>query len=217
MKRFILIRHGQSEDNAGLPSRGLGLAPLTEIGCEQAAIVADILEEKPDLIVSSDFVRAVQTAEPTRKKFPDSSYERWPVEEFRQLGSKRYQGLDMRERGNIYRSHWDRNDPHYADGDGAESLAEMVDRLVEMRNRLMQAEAGLIYLFSHGFFLRSFMALHMLGKPDIIIDNMRMFREMTRSFHIPNCGMIHGAITPEQTILLSPILTDHLPKRKHSY
>jgi probable phosphoglycerate mutase len=68
--RVWLIRHGQSESNAGLPTNGPAVTPLTAIGREQAERVAGAFTEPPALIVASPFIRARQTAEPTRRCFP---------------------------------------------------------------------------------------------------------------------------------------------------
>jgi broad specificity phosphatase PhoE len=60
--RFILIRHGQSEGNRDkrFPSH---LAPLTELGRNQAQAVAQWIEQRyrPHLVVVSPFTRTYQT------------------------------------------------------------------------------------------------------------------------------------------------------------
>src|SRR5262245_709170 len=66
-----LIRHGESESNAGTPSAEPGASPLTARGREQAAGLAATLPEPPTLIVASPYRRAAQTAEPTAARFPD--------------------------------------------------------------------------------------------------------------------------------------------------
>ena len=51
-----MIRYGQSESNAGLPTNGPGASPLTALGREQAARTAATFTAPPDLIVGSPFV-----------------------------------------------------------------------------------------------------------------------------------------------------------------
>jgi len=63
--RVWLIRHGQSESNAGLPSADWQGIPLTELGHQQAARIAGVFTDPPKLIVSSPYLRAQQTAQPT--------------------------------------------------------------------------------------------------------------------------------------------------------
>ena len=82
MIRVFLIRHGESESNAGLPSADPGSAPLTPDGHRQARQVARVLADAPALIVTSPYLRARQTAQPTISRFPGAACEEWPVQEF---------------------------------------------------------------------------------------------------------------------------------------
>ena len=66
MKRFILIRHGQAENNLHNLVGGWSDVNLTELGIKQAQAVAHRLEEELKetyQIYSSDLKRAKQTAE----------------------------------------------------------------------------------------------------------------------------------------------------------
>lgn len=63
-RRLILLRHGQTAWNAEHRFQGHADPPLDDVGRGQARAVADVLAAmQPDLLVSSDAVRAVQTAE----------------------------------------------------------------------------------------------------------------------------------------------------------
>ena len=67
MTIVFLIRHGESQSNAGLPTTSPNNVALTPQGRQQARHVADFLKFYPslDLIVTSPYLRAKQTAEPT--------------------------------------------------------------------------------------------------------------------------------------------------------
>ena len=86
MVRVWLIRHGQSESNAGLPSLDWRNIPLTELGRRQAERVAEVFADPPRLIVTSPYLRARQTAQPTIDRYPEAAFEEWPVQEFSYLG-----------------------------------------------------------------------------------------------------------------------------------
>lgn len=86
MIRVFLIRHGQSESNAGLRSADPGSAPLTPDGHRQARQIARVLADVPALIVTSPYLRARQTAQPTISRFPQAACQEWPVQEFTYLG-----------------------------------------------------------------------------------------------------------------------------------
>lgn len=67
MTRLIVIRHGFSESNAVRRFTGQADIPLSAVGREQAARVADYLcaNEHIDAIYASDLCRAVDTVAPT--------------------------------------------------------------------------------------------------------------------------------------------------------
>ena len=73
---IILVRHGQSVTNAGGRAADQVSNPLTELGRAQAREFAERLDCKPTLFVTSPFLRAQQTSEPLRQRFPNV-----PVEE----------------------------------------------------------------------------------------------------------------------------------------
>jgi glucosyl-3-phosphoglycerate phosphatase len=63
MMRLLLVRHGQSEWNAGRVLQGQADVPLSEIGRAQAAALAPVIAALgPDRAVTSDLIRASATA-----------------------------------------------------------------------------------------------------------------------------------------------------------
>src|SRR5438270_13987087 len=79
--RIILVRHGQSVTNAGGRAADQVSNLLTELGRAQALGFSERLTCKPALIVVSPFLRAQQTAEPLRRRFPDVPVEECPIQE----------------------------------------------------------------------------------------------------------------------------------------
>jgi glucosyl-3-phosphoglycerate phosphatase len=64
LQRLVLLRHGQTDYNVAGRMQGHIDSMLTEIGLEQATAVApEIARLAPDLLISSDLRRAVDTAE----------------------------------------------------------------------------------------------------------------------------------------------------------
>lgn len=70
MTKLILVRHGQSQANAGLIFAGHSDFDLSELGHKQAALLADHLvgRESITAIYSSDLRRAYHTATPTAER-----------------------------------------------------------------------------------------------------------------------------------------------------
>ncbi len=63
IRRLVMLRHGQTEYNAGSRMQGQLDTELTDLGREQAAAAAEVLAKRqPLIIVSSDLRRALDTA-----------------------------------------------------------------------------------------------------------------------------------------------------------
>ncbi len=154
--RAVFIRHGQSTGNAGLPCHDLALLELTELGWRQAREVAAVWRERPDLIVTSPYLRTQQTSRPTRERFPDVPVEVWPIEEFTYLQPSRWNGtLSVERKGSVER-YWQACDPAYCDGEGAESFSTLLRRAEAALTLLAQLpEDALAYVFSHGQFIQA--------------------------------------------------------------
>lgn len=218
MKKFVLIRHGQSEDNAGILSRGQGKALLTNKGEQQAKCTGKQWREKPDLIVISSYIRTEQTAAPTIRRYSDVPVKTWPIEEFRQLSAARYDGVNTQERFAHYQAHWDQNDPDFKDGDGvgAESIREFAKRLDKLEKNLRKTDFNLAYIFCHGFFLRAFMLRHLWGSTRPMTEKIETFHTSIRAWHYPNCGIVNGTIFEDGTMQLSNISIEHIPRNLRS-
>lgn len=63
IRRLVMLRHGQTEYNAGSRMQGQLDTELSDLGRDQAAAAAEVLAKRqPLLIVSSDLKRALDTA-----------------------------------------------------------------------------------------------------------------------------------------------------------
>lgn len=193
MLRAWLIRHGESESNAGAPSADPGASKLTERGREQARRVAAAIPEPPALIVVSPFVRAVQTAEPTIARFPAVPREEWPVQEFTYLGGFHHRLSTSEERRPQALEFWQRADPHASIG-GAESFADLVGRARALVDGLARQPAGPVAVFTHGTFMRAVMWTLLTGGP-VDHEGMLGFQQFADGIGIPN-GTVVGLRFP---------------------
>lgn len=183
-----LMRHGQSVGNVDQPTQNHADIPLTELGREQAKRLAGRLDKKPELIVMSSFLRAQQTAEPLREKYPDVPTEIWPeTAEFTYLSPARCRGTRRSDRIPLVREYWQRQNPDYHDGGGAESFADFVKRAELIRERLLQRPENDIALYSHGQFLNCLIdvAIHPYATT---AERMARFRSLPE---LPNAGLIY--------------------------
>lgn len=151
---LLLVRHGQSEWNAaGLMQGQTPHPPLTELGHVQAAGAArELVALRPRALLSSDLVRATQTAEycarATGLRFATAP----------ELREQRYGVLE----GRPSRELWDLvdwADPHWA-AEGGESLAQLHGRVVAYLEELCaQPPADVVALVTHGDTIRAAQAV----------------------------------------------------------
>jgi probable phosphoglycerate mutase len=156
---LLLVRHGQSEWNAaGLMQGQTPHVPLTRLGHQQAAQAAAELAGlavdgvAPGALLSSDLLRAVQTAEHC------AAATGLPVQTTPAL---REQGYGVLE-GRPSRELWDLvdwSDPHWS-AEGGESLAQLHGRVAELFARLRaDPPAPVVALVTHGDTIRAAQAV----------------------------------------------------------
>lgn len=83
MITVFLVRHGESQANAGFATPDPGKVELASLGEKQANEVATFLKEHTPLnfIVTSPYLRTKRTAESTKLLFPTADVEEWEVQE----------------------------------------------------------------------------------------------------------------------------------------
>jgi broad specificity phosphatase PhoE len=210
MIRAFLIRHGESESNAGLSSADPGAIPLTAAGHRQAEQVARALVDVPALIVTSPYLRARQTAQPTVSRFPAVACRQWPVQEFTYLGDLHGRATTAREREPYVRAYWDRAEPQAA-SPGAESFAGLLGRIAGFLKRLGAQESGPVVVFTHGLFMRALAWSLLTGVTMPDPEQMRGFRSFADRYLIPNGGVVELRQAGHGAPALLAASTIHLP------
>lgn len=155
MANIWFIRHGESESNAGLPSISSGSPPLTLKGREQALNLSKAIKIEPDLIITSSFIRTIETAAPTVEKYPEAKREIWPVEEFTYHSSPSYANTTLPQRRSAGIKYWRNGDPDHNNGPGAESFNNLLDRTRQTYKLIKDNKSKFILVFSHGWFMRA--------------------------------------------------------------
>jgi broad specificity phosphatase PhoE len=213
-----LIRHGESEANAGLPTLSPAKTPLTARGHQQSQQIAHYLSQPtiqpPDLIVTSPYWRTQQTAQPTRERFSEVPHQEWLVQEFTYLAPSRYQGSTIEQRRPLSDAYWLKNDPVYVDGDGAESFANLIGRAQVTHRQIRQLPPGFTVIFSHGRYIRALlwvMLMQLAEAPLAQLDarRMRQFQHFINAFSVPN-GSILKLRSDAADLWFSGIEIEHL-------
>jgi len=158
-----LVRHGQSTANAGITSVDNEKVTLTELGFQQSAELALRLVNEPNLLIVSPFLRTQLTAEAIRCKWPTVPYEIWPIHEFSYLDAEKCKNTSVMTRRPWVESYWQRGDPEYVDGPGAESFESFMRRLSVFDERLMAMSCDFVVVVGHGQFIRAYLECRKSG------------------------------------------------------
>jgi broad specificity phosphatase PhoE len=176
--RILLVRHGQSVANAGgIPPDHI-INPLTELGHAQAKAFADGFSCEPTLFLISSYQRAQQTSVPLRQRYPEVPIEEWPIHEFHYLNPAQHNGTSETQQMPHILKFWERDDPAYSDGHGAESFSDFLNRGREAIKRLARLKSeGCIVVFTHGFFMQAIRVLLLFphATDQQLMSNFRRF------------------------------------------
>lgn len=195
LKEIWLVRHGESIANAGAATQDHITISLSKKGQEQANQISLLVPYQPDLIVTSPFIRTHQTAEPILKRFPGAKHEVWEVQEFTYLSPPTCAGTTAAERYQQVNEFWERSDPDYVDGPGAESFRQFITRAQAACDRLSRLSEGFILMFTHAQFIRAMRLLKGSNERDIH-KLMSCFRELPRA---NNCEITKWETTKNRT------------------
>jgi broad specificity phosphatase PhoE len=149
--RLVLWRHGQTAWNAGRRFQGQSDIPLDETGLAQAERAARLLAGlRPDLIVSSDLIRATATAAPLARL---TGLEVTLDKDLRERSGGDWEGLtdtEIDERYPRERASWDppNGEPTVAVGDRVQAALKRVVSNLELN------DGRLAVVVSHGAALR---------------------------------------------------------------
>ena len=164
--RVLLVRHGQSQGNAGRRFGGHSPTPLSELGHRQAAATARALaNERVTAVYASDLLRAVQTAEPLARA---TGLEITKTPALRERSVGLMEGLTFEEAAaahpDEYAALLRRDFEHVLAG--GESYRQLLDRAAAELDRAVELHrGGTVALFSHTGTI-CILALHLMGALD---------------------------------------------------
>lgn len=193
MKHIYFIRHGETEKNHRWIHQGPD-EPLTPRGEEQVKrLIAFIQDEQIDTLVSSNYLRARQTADmisavlgfnysiaPSVREFgrPIKIYDRHHLS----LPSLRYFFDLYRHRMDLL---WDK--------EGAENLVHVRERVHDARLMLEEIEGKRIAVISHRIFMTMFTETVCYDKP---LSLFKFIHGLVGPGRIPNAGILHFLCEP---------------------
>jgi 2,3-bisphosphoglycerate-dependent phosphoglycerate mutase/probable phosphoglycerate mutase len=165
LEHLILLRHGETDWNAARRMQGQHDIDLNETGRQQAAAAAaSVAALRPDVIVSSDLRRAVDTAAAVAAVagLPVTTDPR-----LRETSLGRWEGITAQELVADWPAEWDRwrtGSAHFSPPEG-ESRWQVAQRGAEVVAELDAGTASRALLVAHGGFIVGVTG-HLLGLPD---------------------------------------------------
>ena len=208
MKNIWLIRHGESSSNANLVTTHPATTTLTEKGLLQSECVATAIQEPPELIIHSPYLRARQTAYATINKFPDVMVEEWPIQEFTYLPHSAYLNTTRAERHAPVNSYWTECNPARKASPEAESFIQFMHRMQDFIERITQRK-GRVLVFTHGHVIRA-MIMHIITSTlEPNAHGMAKYRSLREAIEIPNCAILKIRLD-QQEQHMSQLVTAHI-------
>lgn len=204
MKNVWFIRHAESEANAGLPTSFPEMISLTCKGIKQAKALTDLLNEKPDLIVTSKYIRTQQTAEPTINKFIDVPVEVWPLHEYDFLSPDQCINTTVDQRKPWVQEYWSRCEAIYVQGDGAESFLDFKSRIISCIKMLENNLNDFIVVFAHGHVIRAIWQYFITSSDTIDNTTMQYFRDKMAHLPVANAAIFKAAFDGNKWIVVDP-------------
>lgn len=190
MKKIYLIRHGQSQSNAGQGTpRPNAEIELTTLGHQQATRVADWvlahLHEPITAIYVSQYRRTVQTAQPLLDKLQRQAEILPDLHEFNYVSFQQVQNLAFPEVYRLAEHFWQTADVQQRAGDDAESFAEFMQRVERTYQQFCQFDAGTYVVFTHGIWI-SALKWFLLGQSIDTPKAMQRFHEFEMAIRPKN-------------------------------
>ena len=105
---------------------------------------------------------------------------------------------------------WNHSDPFNADGEGAESFAEFINRVQGVLERLRYLEKEFVVVFSHEQFIRAALWLSFVKPTEMTSDTMKSFRCFLTSFSMKNGAILPIKFVDKENVWIGTMITSHL-------
>ncbi len=181
--RLIIVRHGETVENAKKIMMGHLHGQLTKRGTEQARATADALKgQKINYIYSSDLARAADTAKIIATQFP-----KVPIEFTSELRERDF-GAAMGEHKHNIR--WDKPREHYHSlhiiAEGVETMDALHDRAKNFLDRILRKHPNdTVLLVTHNGFALTLIGVINKKSLSEIVDSQKIENAAFSIFEIP--------------------------------
>ena len=181
---------------------------MTDKGVLQSRRVASYINQRPDIIVHSPYIRTLQSARMTMDKFPDVPVEEWPVQEFIYLHHEAYRQTTQADRQPAVTEYWQQNSPALKASLEAESFIEFIDRMRLLVEKLVSRK-GHVIIFTHGHVIRAMIWKVITGALNNDEAAMMRYRSLRQALPVPNAAILKITLD-ELELQMSQLITAHL-------
>lgn len=190
MKTIYLIRHAQSQSNAGLIINENHQIALTELGCAQAKDLSNWLfehinEPVNDVLVST-YLRTQQTAAPYLAKHGVEPVVIEGLREFNYLDFEHIKDLSFAQVVLMSKAFWQTGDISHQDSERTDSFVHFAERVRAMRRYFDELSDGTYVVFTHGMWIGMLLWQILHADGERVLD-MERFREFEMSIRPKNC------------------------------
>lgn len=191
MKKIYLIRHAQSESNAGQAVRPNHAINLTDVGKTQAQSLADWLtdhiSEPVTEIFVSQYIRTQQTTQPYLQSTKRTATVIDELHEFNFLDFDTIKDLSFDDIRVIADDFWQQHSAHRA-SELTDSFEHFVARVQKVR-AYFDALPGTYLVFTHGMWIGMLIWQLLIGNSPRLY-NMKKFREFELATRPKNCEVL---------------------------
>lgn len=206
--KLYLVRHGKSNASEN-NKRQAPTSPLSEEGKKQALALAErMTKEEIDILISSKWDRAYQTAEAVSKKL------NLKLETIEGIHEKEHHpdmyGVSLDNE--LFRKYWKEVEKKESNldwkfGGRGESLRDLINRVEKFQKHLIENHKNQnVLVVTHGLFVRTFVILSLLQDK----FNDEVFYKLFTSISIENTGITLLEYLPDRNHWELKFLNDHL-------
>jgi alpha-ribazole phosphatase len=182
---LLLIRHGQSQANAGGITLENPLVPLTELGERQARALAQVLPPAAPVVWSSPFKRSLDTAAPYCGRLGVAPEIHDELREFETIDTRHMRGTPCTAREAVLARYWREADPDQRTGPAGETFREFHQRVAAVRTGWLPSQPDGTVIFGHGMWM-ALLFWQIWGFERIDHTAMTHFRRFQLGFPTPN-------------------------------
>lgn len=203
MKHIYLIRHAQSESNAGVAIRPNSQINITNYGKTQAEQLANWLLSNIDKPVNgvfiSPYIRTAQTAEPYLTQTKQQATVIDDLYEFNYFDFEHIKELTFTQLVTKADNYWQTEDIDFQDSENTDSYRQFIQRVRNVRQLFQQLPDGCYVIFTHGMWI-GMLLWQLLHNDSKRIENMHKFRDFELSIRPKNCEVFLLKINDIETV-----------------